>query len=1120
MFKNFVLEKTGKIKDAFSSSIAGLNVGEKAFLANSFNEQFIYVCPDILLAKNLQAQLLAMGKKGIVLEDKLSLVSGIANGEYQKYSMALAGFVQKKFDYLIVMPAVLLQVLPNASFFKSNSLEIKTGKIFNQTDFIKKLVLLGYKNSSFVASEGQFSHRGDIVDIFVCGSSYPTRIHFFDDEIEKINTFDPSSFFTVEERKSVLINPNTLFIVDENQKEQIVLKIKNAFSAKKLEPASAIRLAEVMEYNIELLREGVNNSSFVLPFCDYFNTNILSFCKTVFYDEPKLILDMLEVEVKDFLESYERLLTGGEILSTSKNFYNLHPFEAKNNQNIAFTRLVSTNKIFKPLEYFTFTTISPQRYTHNLGLLNIDLQKYLHDDFKVLLCAGDAYTKNKILSFLDSTVFEKFFKAEALRISEKFLPYSIGFENEKILIIGTKELSNKVFDEKAPSEDILKKLPKVSDFVVHQTHGIGKCIGIEKLKITSSFKDYIILQYQGGDVLYVPSENLEVLSVYSGLDNPKLNKIGGVDFYKTKEKAKQSMREMAFDLLNVYSKKQKAKAFKYEKNEFLLDEFQKSFEFEYTTDQVMAVKDINKDMESDRIIDRLICGDVGFGKTEVALYAAYKAVLSGKQVAFIAPTTILSQQHFNTALSRLKDFVVNVEVINRLKSPSEQKATLGRLKEGKIDLIIGTHRLLSKDVVFKDLGLLILDEEQRFGVEDKEKLRNLKADIDVISLSATPIPRTLYMSLVGIRDISYLQTPPKERVPIKTTVIDYSDTLLVDACKKEVDRGGQVLIVYNRVETIYDFAKKVRALLPEAVVGVAHGQMAPKALEDAIFKVYTKQTQILIATVLIENGVDLPSANTMIVINSDFLGLSQLYQLRGRIGRSNIASYAYLTFARNKALTQEAYKRLDALMEYNTFGSGLKVAVQDLQIRGAGNVLGREQHGHMQKIGYDLYFKLLDEVVKEMRGESVAEQREVKIDVSLNAYLPEEYIESEENRIVYYTKISAINNRADIDLVLSQLKDAYGDVPKEAIELCQIALIKNLAKKLLIQRIKINSSTCEIVFYKDKEILNTPLYDYVISQKNIGIKFKPEPKLTFAVEENVLKSQDNLINFLLEVQKL
>ena len=538
-------------------------------------------------------------------------------------------------------------------------------------------------------------------------------------------------------------------------------------------------------------------------------------------------------------------------------------------------------------------------------------------------------------------------------------------------------------------------LPKVGDYVVHETHGIGRCISLEKQNFNGNEKEYFVIEYLGGDKLYLPSEQANLISAYMGGElEPKLNKIGGEQFAKIKAKVKESVKGLAINLLEIYSKREKSKGFKYSEDDYLFQQFEEAFEHNETEDQLSAIADIKADMQGSKIMDRLICGDVGYGKTEVALRAIYKAVLSGKQVALLCPTTILSEQHYKSATERFKGFMVKTQVLNRFKTKAQQTEILKELKEGKIDVIIGTHRLLSSDVVFKDLGLLVLDEEQRFGVADKEKIKSLKNNIDVLTLSATPIPRTLNMALTGIRDISIIETPPKERIAVKTYVQEESDTLILNACKKELLRGGQVLFVYNRVQNIYEQAERIKALLPEARVGVAHGQMPERLLEETIMKLYNKEYDILVATTLIESGIDLPLANTLIVIDADRLGLSELYQLRGRIGRSDRSSYAYFTYNPSKVLTTDAYKRLQAILEFTELGSGFKIAMRDLEIRGAGDILGKEQHGHLEKVGYDLYCKLLNEAVNELKGQKVKDYKPVKIDILASASLPKNYVES------------------------------------------------------------------------------------------------------------------------------
>lgn len=1108
-----IIDKIEEIKKITSLSLSGLNIGEKAFLMSKY-EKFLYIAPDRITGKDMAKQLSSLGTSALFLESRLSELSLIEDNVFKAYANVLSAINTEECKALVVTPEVLTQLIPNKKYF-SSSLELKKTEKIDPMILKSQLVSMGYTLETMVTDVGQFSSRGDIVDVFVPGQDNPYRINFFDDEIEKINIFSPINFMSICEVETISIRQATIIgcISDVGFVEQ---RIKDSFDSS-LNPSSQITYAQVIAEKNEQLNEGTV-TPFVMPFLDYFDSNILDYFETVFYDEPKIIVDKLTQIIDSENERINNFVNAGELSKEHKRLVVANPFEKiENKKNIAFTRLALINKIFVPQKYIQIDCLTIPRYINNLSGLNSDLLGYLGNGYNVTIYCGDEYTRGKLLSALDVTTYLSL--SGKFEIVDRFLPFSIGFEKEKFVIIGTNDVTNKSFEDKKNIQHI-GYLPQVGENVVHEVHGIGKCIGIEKLKLSNSYKDYIIIEYAGGDILYVPSENVETLSAYTGSENPKYNKIGGADFYKTKQKAKESIKKMAFDLINLYSKKENTKGHKYSNDNTLVHEFIKSFEFEYTDDQKNAVKDILNDMQSNRLMDRLICGDVGFGKTEVALVAAYKTILEGKQVAFIAPTTILCEQHYRTALTRMKDFVVNVEAINRLRSTAEQKQILSKLKNGEVDLIVGTHRLLSKDVVFKDLGLLILDEEQRFGVEDKEKLRNLKVNIDVLSMSATPIPRTLYMSLIGVRDISYLQTPPKQRVPITTTIIDYSDNLVKEACNKELARNGQVLIIYNRVESIYEFASKVRNLLPGTNIGVAHGQMQNAQLEDVIFKVYNHQIDVLVSTVLIENGIDLPSANTLIVIDSDKLGLSQLYQLRGRIGRSNLSSFAYLTFARNKVLTQEAYKRLDALMEYDKFGSGLKVAMRDLQIRGAGNILGREQHGHMDKIGYDLYFKLLDQAVKEIRGQSVKkDKKEVKIDTPINAYIPDDYINGQDNRIVYYSKISAINSEQARLNVLAELKDVYGNVPDETIELSKVAYIKYLAQNVFANKVVINDNGATIYFYPE-DFMNTCVYDKAKEEENITIGLKSVPNLYFKRARNVYETQENVIKFLEKCQNL
>ncbi|MBR1988799.1 MAG: transcription-repair coupling factor, partial [Clostridia bacterium] len=619
----------------------------------------------------------------------------------------------------------------------------------------------------------------------------------------------------------------------------------------------------------------------------------------------------------------------------------------------------------------------------------------------------------------------------------------------------------------------IKFLPKAGEYVVHSIHGIGKCEGLVNMTVGGVDKEFFKITYRGGDTLYVPYEQADSLSLYLSEGNSTtLNKLGGKEFAMQKLRAQKSIEDMSQELLELYAKRKISKGFKYPEDDYLYTEFENAFAYVETNDQLHAIADIKKDMISGRVMDRLICGDVGFGKTEVAMRAMFKTVQAGKQVAILAPTTILSMQHFMTASERVKDFGVKVEMLNRFRSNKEQKQIIEDLHSGKIDVICGTHRLLSEDIKFNDLGLLILDEEQRFGVKAKEHIKNLKNNVNVLTLSATPIPRTLSMSMMQIRDISIINTPPTERKAVKTYVLGYNQDFVLNAIKEELNRSGQTLIVFNNIEYIYKLASTLEKALNDkrAKFDVAHGQMTETALENAIKKLYNKETNVFVSTTLIENGVDLPNANTLIVVESDKLGLSQMYQLRGRVGRSNEQAFAYFTYNKDKMLTEDASNRLQAIAENTELGSGFKIAMRDLQIRGAGELLGKVQHGHMIKIGYDMYAKLLNETLRKLKGEKVETYRDIKLDIALNYIIPKSFLIDETERLKVIAKISNITSRDDIRTILGELINEYGKLPKEIYHLANVSLMKSLAEKQSIKHIIINKNNMSIIYYSDIDV--------------------------------------------------
>ena len=1125
------LQEIGQYKKI---TISGLNEGEKAFLPYFFDTKTLIICNSLDSLDIYKTTLQELGKRVISLESKLPLLITLnekSSQEFKDYYNFVSCLERQDYDVILMTAEALFQKLPSKDYIRKHTLHLKKGGKYNIEELISSLIDMGYTKRELVYEKGEFAVRGDIVDIFAINNENPFRINFFDDEIESINFFNKSTFKQEKESREVDIFCSSLINLDEQTKQDVENLIRTDLAKLSLKSESMIRISNIVSTQFEYLEHGANclSSVFFLPYLNYYNSSVFDYLlneTNIIFDEPKLITDKITVIDEENINSFLTLSLNGEFLPKHMDFYFKKKEIFKDIENfnlIAYSRLVTQNKIFESEQYVNFICPQIKKYTNHFVDLVKDLKNLVSNGYTILISNSIPITSNKLKNFLDEknvpfTEIENIsgINEGKINLVSKGFSFSAHFEIEKIFFIGERDLNSYQITKKINKVDSSPKfLPQVGEYVVHEVHGIGKCIGIKNLKITNVSRDYIIIEYRDGDLLYVPSENANMLSSFSGEQEPKCNKIGGTEFFKIKQKVKKSIKEMTFDLIKVYSDRLNAKGFVYSKDTYLQTAFEESFPYSYTEDQIKALNEIKSDMESKKIMDRLLCGDVGFGKTEVALAAAFKAIQDGKQVAIICPTTILCEQHYATAIGRMKNFLVRVSCINRFRTQKEQAKILQDLKEGNIDLICGTHRLLSNDVKFKDLGLMIIDEEQRFGVEDKDKLKNIKKNVDVLSLSATPIPRTLYMSLVGIRDVSFITTPPKRRKLVKTSVVDYSDNILIDACKKELDRGGQVLIVYNRVATISNFYAHVKSLLKDVKIDFAHGQMSSKALEEAIYKLYSRQTQILISTILIENGIDLPYANTLFVIDADKLGLSQLYQLRGRIGRSDVEAYAYFSFSKDKTLSEDSYKRLDAIMEFSDFGSGYKVALRDLEIRGAGDVLGRFQHGHMQQVGFDMYVKLLNEAVGEIRGEKVEEQKDIKLDIGLSAFVPNNYISSNENRIVFYTKVSKISSLEDLDNVISETSNIYGPLPSPVKQLCYVGLIKNLGQKIMASKIVLNEFGAKIYFYDD--ILNTSLYEY-LSGGGIDFVLNKEkvPIITLKKEASFEKQQESLINFLLK----
>lgn len=1029
------MEKFIKFLKSFNlplkSRLGGFFVGEKVLML-AMQEHVVYLCGDFVTASKIKKGLVECGKK-------VEIISCGRENENEgdvnlfPFAYGVGAFLRKEIDTLIFLPSSITTKFDAKFLDKKFCLEV--GHEIAIDELCKCLTEFGFERVDYVNTFGQFAVRGDVVDIFFDGEN-PTRIEFFDEEIEKILYFDLGSMKTVKTCQTVSIYP-------------IFLKM------------------------------GQNN--------------ITELSDNVFVDEPVKI----ENECAILEKAREEL-----------NFKNKNLFFSFGDINLHNCTIFSNTADVD----FENKTIGQKSYVTDFMGLKKDLEMLKKSGQTTFLFAGEFFeilqeflvSNNISYKVFDGSITPKV----DVYICHEHFSQSFSFLNFGIIGIGTYDMYRaKKMDFRAGKANFTY-LPKVGDFVVHSFYGIGRCKDIVREKLTHFEKDYFVLEYKNGALLYLPTEQANLLSAYIGGEAPRLNTLGSSEWTKLKTKVKADLKDLAISLAKIYKERNEKKGYVYTRDDSLEKQFSDSFDYDLTPDQIQAIEDIDADMESPKIMERLICGDVGFGKTEVAFRAMFKAVYNGKQVAFLCPTTILSEQHFRSAKQRFENFGIRIEVLNRFKTAKQTEEIYDNLLNGKIDILIGTHKILNEKLKFKDLGLLVLDEEQRFGVKDKEKIKKFQSDIDVLTLSATPIPRTLHMSLSGIRDISVIATPPRDRLPIQTYVSSYNDELLRDVVSRELSRGGKALILFNRVEKINDFRHRVEQLLPQAKIGVAHGQMEERMLAKVIEELYDDKFDILISTTLIENGIDLPTLNTLFVLDCDMLGLGQLYQIRGRIGRSDKLAYAYLTYDEGKILTEEAYKRLEAIKEFRELGSGFKIAMRDLEIRGAGNILGKEQHGHMQKVGYDMYIRLLEEVTKEVAGEKTVTEKEIKMELVLDAYLSETYIPSQDERIIFYSRISKISNDAEFNQIKMSLQEQYGDLPQEAENLCKIAYLKNLASHFNVKKIVINSSECAVHLYKSEEIIDKRL-SKVGEFFDMCLKFEDCPilKVNFSgkVKEKVVK---------------
>ena len=941
-----------------------------------------------------------------------------------------------------------------------------------------QLVALGYERVGQVEMPGQFSVRGGIVDIYCLTEENPWRIELWGDEIDSIRSFDPESQRSLENLEELTIYPAVEHIGDKD----------------------------------------------MVSFLDYFPEERT----IIFLDEPNRLTEKGGAVEEEYRQSRMHREEKGSRNLPENWLCSFEQLQKELNKRncISVCALEPKQAGWKVREKFYLEVKSISAYNNSFELLVKDLHQYKKQGYRIALLSGSRTRAERLAKDLQEEGLAAFYGQDYDREicpGEIMMVYGHakkGFEYPLIKfavmtesdIFGQEQKKKKKKNYSGSRIQDFAEL-SIGDFVVHEKHGLGIYRGIEKVEVDRIVKDYIKIEYRGGSNLYIPATQLDCLQKYSGADAskaPKLNKLGTQEWNKTKSKVRGAVKNIAKELVELYAVRQEKEGYVCGPDTVWQREFEEMFPYEETEDQLSAIEDAKRDMESTRIMDRLICGDVGYGKTEVALRAAFKEVQESRQVAYLAPTTILAQQIYNTFVQRMKEFPVRVELLCRFRTPAQQKKAIEDLKKGQVDVIIGTHRILSKDVQFKNLGLLIVDEEQRFGVTHKEKIKQLKKDVDVLTLTATPIPRTLHMSLIGIRDMSVLEEPPMDRMPIQTYVMEYDEETVREAINRELRRGGQVYYVYNRVTDIADVALRIAKLVPDARVDFAHGQMSERELENVMYSFVNGDIDVLVSTTIIETGLDISNVNTMIIHDSDRYGLSQLYQLRGRIGRSNRTAYAFLMYRKNVMLKETAEKRLAAIREYTDLGSGFKIAMRDLELRGAGNLLGAQQHGHMNAVGYDLYCKMLNEAVKEAKGIHTMEDFETSVDLNVDAYIPDSYISNEFQKLDIYKRIAGIETQQDYDDMLEELLDRFGEPGKAVLNLLAIAKLKAIAHQGYVTEIKQTGKTVRFTLY-EKARLNTEGFPALMQKYRRGLQFKNEQEPKF-----ILEPQGNLILALTE----
>lgn len=1128
---------TGLTGSAKALAIAGVYL--------EFHTQLVVVVPNLFYANQLAEDLRNLVEDVYVfpVDEVLSAEMAFSSPEARAERVATLKAASSNKAGIYVLPiAALRRFLPQPKTWRENQLTWKLGDEIDLTFLPKQLVLMGYERQSMIGKPGEFSIRGSILDIYPLTAEYPVRIELFDVEIDSMRYFDVETQRSLEPLESIQLTPTSELVFSEEDLQH-----------------GKQRLQEVLDKRLAVVKDSTERAFLQ----DYFGQLISSWQEGVpgdkanyyadlLYTEKVSILDYFDKETLLFIDDYARIMETNREIEREEAEWQTQKIEElqifseqtvgidslqilqKENFTTSFFSLFQKgmgNLRFQAIHNFQYRPM--QQFFSQLGLLKVEIDRWEKQQQTVIFLVSNQERAKKLeQDFRDHDIYAVQTASDRLFTGRtQIIVGSLqgGFElpQDKLVLVTEKEIFQKAVKKRTRKQTIsnaerLKSYNelKAGDYVVHANHGIGKYIGMETLEVDGVHQDYITILYQNDDKLFIPVTQLNLIQKYVASESktPKINKLGGSEWAKTKRKVSAKIEDIADDLILLYAKRESEKGYSFQPDDAYQKTFEDAFPYSETEDQLRSAAEIKRDMEKEKPMDRLLVGDVGFGKTEVALRAAFKAVKESKQVAFLVPTTILAQQHYETMVDRFEDFPVNVGLLSRFRTKKQQAETIEQVRKGQIDILVGTHRLLSKDVEFADLGLLVVDEEQRFGVKHKERLKQLRSQVDVLTLTATPIPRTLHMSMLGVRDLSVIETPPENRYPIQTYVMEMNPGAVREAILREMARSGQVFYLYNRVDTIEHKVEELKALVPDARIGYAHGQMSEIQLENTLFDFIEGQYDVLVTTTIIETGVDIPNANTLFVENADYMGLSTLYQLRGRVGRSNRVAYAYFMYEQQKILNEVSEKRLQAIKDFTELGSGFKIAMRDLSIRGAGNLLGAQQHGFIDAVGFDMYSQMLSEAVARKQGKNTQiEKSSVEIDLGIDAYLPTEYIEDERQKIEIYKRIREVDSQEAVDELQDDLLDRFGEYPAEVAHLLTIGEIKMNGDRALLETIRKQENT--ILFVLSKVGTKT----YSVEQLFTALK-ETKLKATMGVEKDqmriklVIAKEMKVSTWLLEIQ--